>query len=74
MILGGLLRRVWKNLELMMRYGVTRARKVSSVMLKGNPSIQRFVEAWSPSCSIFALNESAGPVLEVRAAGQVTVA
>ena len=39
MILGGLLRRVWKNLELMMRYGVTRARKVSSVMLKGNPSI-----------------------------------
>lgn len=59
-ILGGLLSRVWKNRLLMIRYGLTRAANVGSSMLSGSPSMYRFVDAVSCSCSIRALNESAG--------------
>lgn len=60
---------MWKKRELMIRYGVMSALRVSSVILSGNPSMYRLVDDVSLSCSIFALNESAGPVFEVRAEG-----
>lgn len=42
---------------------------MSSVILSGNPSMYKLVDAVSESCSIFALNESAGTALVVRFAG-----
>lgn len=58
MILGGLLRRVWKKRLLMILYGLTSAARVGSLISKGNPSMYKFVEARSCNLSMRCLNVS----------------
>lgn len=60
MILGGLLKRVWKNRLLIILYGLTSAESVGSSMLSGRPSMYKFVEDVSFRRSIRDLNESGG--------------
>lgn len=62
MILGGLLSLVWKRRLLMTLYGLTRACNVGLSIVKGRPSMYKFVEAVSLSRSMRALKESGGSV------------
>ena len=70
MILGGLLSLVWNNRLLIILCGWTSASNVGGSMLRGSPSMYRFVDDVSLSRSMRALNESGGSVAD---AGKVTL-